>query len=189
MAEKTSSFHLAVRGTSFQSIQVFRLCSSRASWSLRTKSWSSRAYEMKTSAMGATFWGGSTHLPHGPAEKQQPQRPKEEGWPGTSAEYRRRFRYYWGASAPSLLSLSLLGRRSLLPHRSVWQPSYLLYLKAPFGFARHSFSAGLPSRSAQMRLRAVSKALADEFPMNFGWIGDKFGRCAASFLLLVTNPR
>jgi hypothetical protein len=36
MAENTSSFHLAVRGMSFQSIQVLRLCSSRAFWSLRT---------------------------------------------------------------------------------------------------------------------------------------------------------
>src|SRR5215216_4606831 len=43
MAEKTSCFHLAVRGMSFQSIQVSRLCSSRASWSLRTNCWSSRA--------------------------------------------------------------------------------------------------------------------------------------------------
>src|SRR5215203_5660586 len=86
MAEKTSCFHLAMRGMSFQSIQVLRWCSSRAFWSLRTKSWSSRAYEMNTSAMVATLREGSTHMPHGPAEKQA-QRPKEAGWLGTSAEY------------------------------------------------------------------------------------------------------
>src|SRR5215216_5305298 len=121
---------------------------------------------MKTSAMVATLREGSTHLPHGPAEKQA-QRPKEEDWLGTSAECCRRCRYYWSASAPSLLSFCLLGRSSLLPHRSVWQPSYLLYLKGPLGFVGTRFSPGLPSRSAQMRLRAVRKAQADEFPMNF----------------------
>jgi NTE family protein len=42
-ADVVSGVHLAVRGMSFQSIQVSRSRASRASWSLRTKSWSSRA--------------------------------------------------------------------------------------------------------------------------------------------------